>query len=141
MATTLTASLALSTYTPPANHMGNVLKGQYVGVDVSSSASGLILLAKIPAYAKNVQLIVQHNTASTAWVGDYGILNGVTASASVSAFLGAAAAGSVHISAPYQPTWDDANSEKFKYVTVNHDSGTVTASISIRYQISYDFNP
>ena len=137
--TTATASLAASGVVPKANHYTNILAGNKAGVQ-SLSTSALMWLAKIPPDAKNVQLIVHHNSGGAATaVVNYGISSGDGAS-SKSALGSSIADVTTYISAPVNVTWDDAGGERAKYVTANRVSGTVTAvSLAINYQITYGF--
>ena len=137
--TTATASLAASGVVPKANHYTNILAGNKAGVQ-SLSTSALMWLAKIPPDAKNVQLIVHHNSGGAATaVVNYGISSGDGASISASALGSGIADVTVHISSPVNLTWDDAGGERAKYVTASRVSGSVTASIVYNYQITYGF--
>lgn len=140
--TTQTASLALSTVSPPGVHAGtNTLSGKYViASGLSASGNALILLAKIPVNCKDVQM---HSYTAQAGTGaaaafNFGVRGGKTTSVSISA-LGASPALGHYLGPPYTPGWDDANSEQFKYVTASLESGTASASITLNYAITYHF--
>jgi hypothetical protein len=141
--TTLTASLALSTVTPPSVHAGtNTLSGTYnSGATVLSlSASGLLLLAKIPVNAKNVQLISRHTTGATSYSMDFGIGSGDSGGTNSASVLGSAVVfNAVHISPPVSPVWDDAAGERHQYVTGILTTATATTSLIVNYSITYNF--
>lgn len=136
MATTQTASLALSTTPVNGDHMGGNIRGTFDAAGFSSTASGVILLGKIPVNAKNVQVACYYQTGSATYGLELGVRNGATTSATVSALGIAVEAG--FIGPVYTPTWDDASGETFKYVQAMQDSGSVTASLTMNYSINWD---
>ena len=143
MANTITSSLAISTYSPPAVHAGaNSIRGKYVlptGFSLSS-ANAMLLLTKIPVNAKDVQIhsyTAQAGTGAVAVI-NFGVRGGETTSLSVSA-LGVSPALGHYLGPPYTPGWDDANGEKYKYVTATLESGTASASITLNFAITYHF--
>jgi hypothetical protein len=135
---TVTASVAANTYVAKGNHVNNIVAGNYAGA-LSLSGSSRLLMAKVPANAKSVQLIVRHVSGASTGVMNYGIRNGAGDSATVSALGSSIASGVTHISPPLDLTWDDANGERVKYVVASAVSGTVTASLSFSYQVTYIF--
>jgi hypothetical protein len=141
---TATASLAQSTFTPPAVHTGNTLRGSIIAAptDLSlSAAGGMLLLAKIPVKCKDVQVTIY--SAQTGGTGGVAALNlgvraGETTSNTISA-LGVSPALGSYIGPPYTPGYSAAQSEKFKYVTASLDSGTASVTMTLNYTISYSF--
>lgn len=139
--TTLTASLAQANVPVQAVHAGtNVLQGQFVGV-LSTSASGFILLAKVPSTA-TVTLIETHISAETAYTLNFGFRNGVTASATHSAFLGSAVLNVTNMSRLVALTAEETLNERFKYITASVQAGSRTTSVSLFYTVVYSMaNP
>lgn len=135
---TVTASAAQSTVNVKGNHVNNIIAGNYAGA-VSLSGSANLWLAKVPPNAKQVQLIVRHVSGASTGVANYGIRNGAGSSATYSALGSSISSGTTHISPPVNLTWDDTNGERAKYVVASMVSGTVTASLSFSYQVTYIF--
>lgn len=135
---TLTASLAYSTYSPPGTHTGATINGKYTGA-VSTSASGIILLAKVPSKAKTIQMVTYHTGPETTMTMNYGIRSGATTSTSISAFVSDALIDTTRVSNVVVPVEDSTLGESYKYVTGSLQAGTKAASSTIYYQISYDF--
>lgn len=135
---TLTASLALPTYTPPVVHTGTTVSGKYTGA-VSTSASGIVFLAKVPNTAKTVQLVTYHTGPETTMTINYGIRSGATTSTSVSAFVSDATINSTRVSNVVVPVEDSTLGESFKYVTASLQAGTKAASSTIYYTIHCSF--
>lgn len=134
--TTLTASLAQSTVVPLANHGMNILRGQYTGA-ISTSASGVVLLAKIPVTAKDIQVHSYHTGPETTMTLSIGLRHGSSASAAATAFVSSALIGATRVSAVANPTWDDAGGETHKYVQATLSAGTKAASSTMYYTIFY----
>jgi len=140
MAVTVTASLALSTYTPHTPHTGtHVIVGNYDGVGLSASGSGALFLGKIPPNA-TVTVIEEHTaTGAATQVLNIGIRaqgGSVTYSALASIGGGGTSAQS-NIHGPYKCTREDTTNESYKYVVASLQSGTVTASMVMKYTIIY----
>lgn len=143
MANTITSSLAVSAYSPPAVHAGpNSIRGKYIlptGFSLSS-AGAMLFLTKIPVNAKDVQIhsyTAQAGTGAAAVI-NFGVRGGETTSVSISA-LGASPALGHYLGPPYTPGWDDANGETYKIVTATLESGTASASITLNFNVTYSF--
>lgn len=133
--TTLTASLAQANV-PVRTDLGmTLLQGEFIGV-LSTSASGFILLAKVPSTA-TVTVFEKHLSAETAYTLNIGYRNGVTASATHSAFLGSAVLNTTHMSQLVRLTSEETLNERFKYITASVQAGSRTTSISLFYTIVY----
>lgn len=138
---TLTASLAQSTVTPAMVHTGNTLSGRYSGA-FSTSGSGILLLAKIPAYAKTAQLVFSMQDEQTTMVANFGIRSGVSTSADVSAFYASATGPNVtRVSKVFDcvANRDETLNESFKYVVATLATGTKAASAVIEYSINLTY--
>ena len=137
--TTATASLAISTVVPLANHVINVLQGTYAAGAISASGSAIALLAAVPPNAKRVRMIVKHVSGATTQVLNYGYIT-QNGSLSASAFFAAGLADTLTgFSKILNFTADDANHEKRRHICMTRESGTATASLVVDYQITYGF--
>jgi hypothetical protein len=139
--TTQTCSLAQPAAVPLANHTMNILSGSYSGA-ISTSGSARILMAKIPATATRVQLTTRHTSGATSQVLNFGLKSGTAGSYtdSVSVF-GQVADGVTFLSPAVDAStrWNADTGETFKYVIASLQSGSVTASFCLNYQITYTF--
>ena len=134
---THTASLAQSNYVPLSNIGTNLISGVVGPITLSASGSGMILLAKIPPNAK-VTILEAHTSGATTQVLNLGVRSGRNTSLTASALGGTGAAqGAANLSIPYQCVRDETDGEMFKYVIATLQSGSVTASFQINYQITY----
>jgi len=138
MASTLTASLALATFTPSRVHTGtHVLQGQFTGAGLSASASSSwILLAKIPPDC-TVSVVEMHSSAATTQVLNIGIRAeaGSTLASAIGAINNTKAAVNLH--GPYTCVREETTNEKYKYVVASLESGSPTASMQMKYQVIY----
>jgi len=134
-----TLSAAASGVQPKSLHFGNFVVGTSSGTGLTASAAATyMLLAKLPPNAKNVQLIVKHTSGAATGVMNYGVVAG-DGSWAASVLGSSVASGDMHISAPVDLTWDEAGSEKVKYVTMSNVSGTLTASLTVNYQVCFGY--
>ena len=139
MAVTATASMPQANIVPVANHGANSIPVNWGPSALSASGSGLVLLAKIPINAKNVQFIGTQAAGATAQVINLGIRHGHSASMTVSAMGNMPTQLTAVATVPYTPAWDDAGGERHKYVVASKESGTQTVSVVITGRIFYDF--
>ena len=137
------AQAAAPLYAPLGSHTISY-DNSGIAASLSASASAVLLLAKIPPQAKDVQILWQADpTGATGAKLQFGIKSGdsVTASALV-ALTDIAVTNTVGpiLSARYTPTWDDSAGETVKYVQCSVGSGTVSAGFVLRYQVTYNMN-
>ena len=145
--TTQTCSLAQPGVIPLGNHGINVLVGGYAGA-LSTSGSARLLMARIPATATRVQ-VTAHIAAGGAatQVLNFGLIPELAGTNTISASVFGtvnctACAGMVMFMSPsvdVSTRWNDAVGEKYKTVFASLQSGTVTASFCLNYQITYSF--
>lgn len=141
--TTKTVTIAQSS-APTVAHLGvNVIAGSNAGLSasLSASASAVLLCAKIPVNAKNVQVIWQAiHTGATGAKLQWGIKSGDSVTASALMALTDIAVTNLsgpHMGPVYQPTWDDSAGDSVKYVQCSVGSGTVAAAFVVDYQITF----
>jgi len=148
---TVTASLAQSTVIPPANHVLNILGGSHEAI-LSTSAVSRLLMAKIPANAKRVQVLVSGTHGGGTAAGDIniGIVPGTAGSntLSISAFgsfkpaaaaVDEAAANFLSGTLDMSDRWNQVAGETFKYIVASNASATITTAFSLKWQITYGF--
>ena len=137
--TTQTASLAQPLVPVKAQTGLNMVTGQHVGV-LSTSASGFILLCKVPA-PSTVILMEHHVSAETTYTLNFGVRSGASTSYAASAFLGTALLNANNQSLPITlevSAAEESLNERFKYITASVQAGSRTTSVSIYYTVLYN---
>lgn len=144
--TTRTVTIAQSTaplYVPLGSHTISY-DNRGIAASLSASASAVLLLAKIPPGAKDVQIIWNAlHTGATGAKLQFGIKSGdsVTASALMSLTdIAVTNLAGPFVSKRYTPGWDDSAGETVKYVQCSVGSGTVSAGFVLDYQITFNMN-
>jgi len=135
---TAIAIWARQAYVPPAVTGFNRIPVWFEG-ELSMSGSGLVLLAKVPEAAYDVQFHGVHVTDDTSQVLQLGLRHALSASTSISA-LGRMPMKNVPVwTRPVDiPGYGTGGSlERWKYVTVSRESGTVGSSMVIAGDVTY----
>lgn len=128
---------------PKGVHVGNMSVSGQINLGATASSNGDVLfLAKLPAGAMVVDIIVDHTTGSTSQALDYGVASGGPAgSASFSCFISALAQATksriavMGVPAVISLSANDPNS--YGIFAAKVASGTATTSLIVNFTITY----